>query len=98
MYSDVVLFCFQSRRHKFDSGLVTCKIIKESLTNEAQRRFDGWMDGWMDILRFYILFNGISVISGRCANDNERQCAMEHRLRLRRFRVEQGSTSGPLDQ
>ena len=45
IYSDVVLFCFQSRRHKFDSGLVTCKIIKESLTNAAQRRFDGWMDG-----------------------------------------------------
>ena len=94
MYSDVVLFRFQSRRHKFDSGLVTCKIIKESLTNAAQRRFDGWMDN----LRFYILFNSISVISGGCANNNERLCAMEHRLGLRRFRVEQGSTSGPLDQ
>ena len=59
-------------------------------------------DGWMDNLQFYILFNSISVISGRWANVNERQCAMEHRLRLRRFRVEprveQGSTSGPLDQ
>ena len=45
------------------------------------------MDGWMDNMRFYIIFNSISVISGRWANDNERQCAMEHRLRLRRFRI-----------
>ena len=48
---------------------------------------DGWMDGWTDNMRFYIVFNSISVISGRWANDNERQCAMEHRLRLRRFRM-----------
>ena len=30
------------------------------------------MDGWMDDLRFYVLFNSISVISGQCLNDNER--------------------------
>ena len=46
------------------------------------------MDGWMDDLRFYILFNSISVISGRCSADNERLCAMELRLRLRRFHLE----------
>ena len=39
----------------------------------------------MDDLRFYILFNNISVISGRLAVDNERLCAMEPRLRLGRF-------------
>ena len=33
-------------------------------------------NGWMDDLRFYVLFNGISVISGR---------VMELRLRLKRF-------------
>ena len=27
--------------------------------------------GWMDDLRFYVLFNNISVISGRCLYDNE---------------------------
>ena len=43
------------------------------------------MDGWMDGLRLYVLFNSISVISGRWANVNERLCAMEPRLRLRRF-------------
>ena len=35
------------------------------------------MDGWMDDFRFYVLFNSISVISGQCLDDNERQCAME---------------------
>ena len=41
-------------------------------------------DGWMDDLRFYVLFNSISVISGRWADDNDRLCAMELRLRLKR--------------
>ena len=53
---------------------------------------------WMDDLRFYVLFDSISVISGRWADDNERLCAMEPRLRLRRFRLERVSNSGPLDQ
>ena len=39
----------------------------------------------MDDLRFYVLFNSISVISERCSDDNERLCAMELRLRLSRF-------------
>ena len=39
-------------------------------------------------LRFYVLFNSISFISGRRTDDNERLCAMELRLRLRRFRLE----------
>ena len=38
-----------------------------------------------DNLRFYVLFNSISVISGRRTGDNERLCAMERRLRLKRF-------------
>ena len=28
----------------------------------------------MDDLLFYVLFNSISVISGRCLDDNERLC------------------------
>ena len=39
----------------------------------------------MNDLRFYVLFNSISVIPGRCSDDNERLCAMELRLRLRRI-------------
>ena len=50
-------------------------------------------DGWMDDLRFYVLFNSISVISGQCLDDNERLCAMKLRLRLRRFHLERGSNS-----
>ena len=52
----------------------------------------------MDDLRFYVLFNSISVISGRWANGNERLCAMEPRLRLRRVRLERGSNSGAVDK
>ena len=43
------------------------------------------MDRWIDDSQFYVLFNSISAISGRWADDNERLCAMEPRLRLRRF-------------
>ena len=35
--------------------------------------------GWMDDLRFYVLFNSISVISGQWEVDNERMYAMELR-------------------
>ena len=55
----------------------------------------GWME---DDLRFYVLFNSISVMSGQLADDNERLRAMEPRLRLRKFRLERGSNSGPLHQ
>ena len=43
-------------------------------------------DGWMtcDHTSF---FNNISVISGRCLDDNEGLCAMELRLRFRRFHL-----------
>ena len=34
----------------------------------------------------------------RLADDNESLCAMEPRLRLGRFRLEQSSNSGPLDE
>ena len=45
----------------------------------------------MDDLKDYVPFNSIPVISGRWADDNERLCAMELRLRLRRFRHERAS-------
>ena len=37
-----------------------------------------------------ILFNSISVISGRCMGDNERLHAMEPRVRLERFSPQAG--------
>ena len=41
---------------------------------ELHHPMDGWMNGWMDDLRFYVLFNSTSVISGQCSDDNERLC------------------------
>ena len=49
---------------------------------------------WMNDLSFYVLFNSSSVISGRWADDNESLCAMEPRLRLRRFHLERGIELG----
>ena len=49
-------------------------------------------------MQFYVLFNNISVISGRWVDDHEMLCAMEPRLRLRIFRLERGSNLEPLDQ
>ena len=40
------------------------------------------MDGWMT--PFHVLFNSISVKSGRRADDNERMCAMEPNIPLKR--------------
>ena len=54
--------------------------------NHCWNHFSGVL--LMDDLRFYVLFNNSSVISGRCLDDNERLCAMELRLRLRRFHLE----------
>ena len=45
----------------------------------------------MDDLRFYVLFNSISVIPGRWESDNERLRIMEPRFRLEDFRLERGS-------
>ena len=53
---------------------------------------------WMDNLPFHVLFNSILVTSGRWADDNERLCAIEPRVRLSRLRLERGSNSGPPDQ
>ena len=50
----------------------------------------GWIDGGMDDLRFNVLFNSIPVISGRWADDNERLCAMEPCLRLKRSSPQAG--------
>ena len=44
--------------------------------------------GWMDDLRFNVLFNSISVISGRLADGNEMLLAIELHLQMSRFRLE----------
>ena len=44
----------------------------------------------MDNLRFYVLFNSISVISGRWAGNKERLCVMDPRLRFTRYPSQAG--------
>ena len=70
--------------------LGTAKSAGQHLTNRAS--------GWMDDLGFYLLFNSISVISGRWTDDDERLCAMEPRLQLKRSLPQAGSKFGLLDQ
>ena len=48
------------------------------------------VDGMMD----NAIFNSILVISGCCAGNNERLCAMKFRLRLGRFRLDAGLEPG----
>ena len=65
---------------------------------QALHTADENKDGWMDDLRFYVLFNSISVISGRCLDDNERLCAMELRLWFEKISPRVRIELGPLDQ
>ena len=47
------------------------------------------MNGWMTCdFTSFLTVKCISVIAGRCSGDNERLCAVELRLRLRRFPLE----------
>ena len=48
----------------------------------------------MDDLPFYVLFNCISVISECWVGDNERLCAMEPHLRLKRSQPQMGLEPG----
>ena len=66
--------CIQIRKSQKLSRLPVAFLVNETLLMD---------DGW-------ITFNSIIVISGRLADDNERLCARETRLRLRRFRLERG--------
>ena len=66
-----------------------------SLEESEHIHCDGRLDGWIDDLQFYVLFNSISVIIGRWADGNERLYAMD--LQLKRFHLERGLNSGPLD-
>ena len=68
--------------------IVQSKVQNTRLNNEQNHQERG---GWIDDLRFYVLFNSILIASERRTDNNERLCAMEPRLRLRRFRLERGS-------
>ena len=67
---------------------ITQLLLPSNVHIHLNMHFMEQTDRWMDDLRFYVLFNSISVITGRCLDDNERQCAMKLRLRMRRFHLE----------
>ena len=48
----------------------------------------------MDDLRFYVLFNSISVILGRCADNSERLCAMATPLTVEKISPRAGIEPG----
>ena len=48
----------------------------------------------MDDLRFWVPFKSVSVISGMWVGDNERLCAMEPRVRLKRSSTHAGFEPG----
>ena len=52
------------------------------------------LDRWLYHLRFYTLFNSISVISGLWEGDNERLSAIKPCLRLKRFPLPAGLEPG----
>ena len=58
----------------------------------------GTIDGWMDDLRFYVLFNSISVISGRCLGDNERLLCNGTSFTVEKISPRVRVELGPLDQ
>ena len=65
------------------------------MENEALMDKHKEEDEWMDDLLFCVLFQSYQD-DGRMKN--ERLCAMELCVQLRRFRLEQGSNPGQLDQ
>ena len=89
---------FQPHKHKHSysqiwdsSGCSEC--VKNKMNSRQQNT-----NRRMDDLLFYVLFNIILVISGQWEADNERLCATELRLQLRRFHLERGSNLGSQDQ
>ena len=66
-----------------------CKMVKNTGEIAPVKYIDGWMIG--DFMSFSTVFHSYQ-------GDNGGLCAMKPRLRLRRFRLKQGSNLGLLDQ
>ena len=81
---------FKQRVHGYNCKLEVAKAM-EVIPDAKQ--INKW---WMDELRFYVLFNSISCISGQWTGDNKRSCAMEPRLRLKRSPQRVSSYPGTL--
>ena len=83
---------YYSKRRTYLIGVFALIINCDNSTEIAVGQV---MNIWMEDLRFYVLFNSIPIVSGRWADDNERLCANEPCLRLRRFRLERALTVNP---
>ena len=59
-----------------------------------QKEQNGFMKRWMDNLGFHVLFNSISVITGRWADYDERLYTMKPCLRLKSSPPKAGSEPG----
>ena len=65
----------------FDPDKVFQETVLREVTIKGNSNLIRFSGGWMDDLRFYILFNSISVISGWWAGDNVQWNAVEGRWR-----------------
>ena len=92
-----ILFLYKLTFNEREVEMKTAAFSPESIPIHLQCLRIAAFDGWMDDLQFHVLFNSISVISGQWEVDNEKLCAMKPCLQWRRFCLEQGSNSGPLD-
>ena len=53
-----------------------------------------WKGGWMNDEYLCLFYNSISVISGQWAGDNQRMCAMEPRLQMKKSSPQAGLEPG----
>ena len=59
------------------AGLCLTEVATKTGLTVYLHTFSLKSDGWVNDLRLYLLFNSISVISGRWVGACERLCAME---------------------
>ena len=64
----------------YESGALPTALRGPAQSKETTSRLNK-----MASLRFYVIFNSISIISGRWVGENERMCVIEPRLRFKRF-------------
>ena len=83
-----------ARNLGLDGDSIKCKSCDALIFFVIFIKWNSLVDGWMDDMCLYVIFNSISVISGRWAGENKRLCAMELRLRLKNFPHQAGLEPG----
>ena len=75
------------------------KILTLELLLKVRQKFtiaEHGLNGWMDDLRFYVLFNSISVLSGRCLE--EKSVCNATPFKIEKISPRKRIELGPLDQ